>query len=272
MEALATKVAARYKKKLLSEKGNTIYEYSERQVALRNSQKAERLEKLRKNVHKLRARVKKDLASGDAEKVLTALAVGLMDHTAERVGNDESAEERGHFGVTGWQKGHVSFGKGKATISYTGKSGVKQKKSVTEKALVSALKDAHAACEGDDIFCHDTGKVTAAKVNAYLKKFDITAKDLRGLHANTVMQESLKVARKAGGELPSDPKKRKAQLTKEFKKALAETAEAVGHEPSTLKSQYLVPGLEEEYMKGRVMDKMVKTASVVASRYLSPTA
>lgn len=269
VSSLSARVAARYKKKMVSDEGNTIYQYSERQVALRNSKKAERLEKLRKNVHKVRAQVKKDLASGDPDKVLTALVVGLMDHTAERVGNDESAEERGHFGVTGWRKGHVSFAKGKATVKYVGKSGVKQKKIVSDKALVTALKDAHAACEDDDLFCHDGGKITAAKVNAYLKKFDVTAKDLRGLHANSRMQDALKAVRKAGGELSTDPKKRKTQLKKEWKKALEETAADVGHEPSTLNSQYLVPGLEEEFMKGgKVMDKMVKTAARVAALFL----
>lgn len=261
--SLSARVAARYKKRKKTEDGNTVYLYSERQIALRNSKKAERLEKLRKNVHKLRARVKKDLASKDPETALIALVVGLMDHTAERVGNDESAEQSGHFGVTGWQKGHVTFSKDKATVKYVGKSGVKQKKVVTDKALVTALKEAHAGCEDGDLFCHDGGKITATKVNAYLKKFGrgITAKDLRGLHANSRMQEALKAARKAGGELPSDPKKRKAQLKKEWKKALDETAADVGHEPSTLNSQYLVPGLEDEFMKGgKVTDEMVKTA------------
>lgn len=263
---LASRVAARYKGKKVLDTGTVVYEYSPRQVARRNNEKARRLEALRKNATRLRAQVKKDLKSGDPERVLTALAVGLMDHTAERVGNEESAQE-GHVGVTGWSKSHVSFGKGKATISYVGKSGVKQKKSVTDKALVSALRDAYEACE-EDIFCHDTGTVDAKKVNSYLKSFDITAKDLRGLHANTVMQQKLKAIRK--GELPIDPKERKAQLKAEFKKALEETASAVGHEASTLRSQYLVPGLEDEYMKGRVMDKMVKAAASerVAHRYI----
>lgn len=264
MTSLVLRVAARYKSKKKLESGNVLYQYSERQVARRNKQKAERLEKLRKSVHKLRARVKKDLQSKDPETVLIALAVGLMDHTAERVGNEESKEERGHVGVTGWQKSHVSFSKGKATIKYTGKSGVKQKKEVSEKALVSALRKAHEACKEGDLFCHEGGKITAAKVNEYLKEFDITAKDLRGLHANSRMQENLKSVRSKGGELPSDAKERKAQLKKEFKKALEITAEDVGHEPSTLRSQYLVPGLEEEFMKGRVMSKMVKTALLTA--------
>lgn len=264
----ASRVAARYKDKKKLESGNVLYQYSEQQIARRNNEKAKRLEALRKNVGSLRAQVKKDLKSGDPEKVLTALAVGLMDHTAERVGNPTSAEE-GHVGVTGWNKSHVSFSKGKATVSYVGKSGVKQKKTVTDKMLVSALRDAYEACE-DDIFCHASGTVDAKKVNAYLKKFDITAKDLRGLHANQTMQEKLKAIRK--GELPTDPKERKEQLKKEFKKALEETAADVGHEPSTLRSQYLVPDLEEEFMKGRVMDKMVKTASNVAQRFIQARA
>lgn len=261
---ISSRVAARYKDKKKTEQGNTVYLYSDQQISRRNNEKAKRLEQLRKNVHKVRAQVKKDLASGDPEKVLTALAVGLMDHTAERVGNSESAKE-GHYGVTGWTKDHVKFSKGKATVSYVGKSGVKQKKIVSDKALVLALKDAVEACEDGSIFCHETATIDASKVNKYLKKFDITAKDIRGLHANQTMQEKLKAVRK--GELPTDPKEKEKQLKDEFKKALEETAKEVGHEPSTLRSQYLVPGLEEEYMKGKVMDKMTKKADLsIAAR------
>jgi DNA topoisomerase IB len=266
-DILVSKVAARYKKKRLSEEGTAIYEYSERQISRRNNEKAERLETLRKNVHKVRAQVKKDLKSEDPDTVLKALAVGLMDHTAERVGNPQSAKD-GHFGVTGWGKKHISFGKGKATVTYVGKSGVKQKKTVSDPGLLKALRKAYDACK-DDIFCHEAGTVTASHVNAYLKKFEITAKDIRGLHANQKMQQKLKSLRK--GELPTDPKERKEQLKKEFEQALEETAAEVGHEAKTLQNQYLVPSMEEEYMKGRVMTKLVKEAGIaarVASTYM----
>lgn len=259
MNLTALRVAARYKGKKTTDKGNTVYMYSERQVAHRNAEKAKRLEGLRSSIDKLRSQVKKDLRSGDPDKVLTALAVALIDETYERVGNDDSADD-GHFGVTGWQKSHVSFGKGKANISYVGKAGVKQKKTVADKAVVQALRDAYEACPDDCIFEHDNGRVDAGKVNAYLEKFDISAKDLRGFHANREMQERLRSARK--GKLSEDKKEREKQLKAEWKKALEETAEAVGHEPSTLKSQYLVPGLEDQYMKdGTVTEKMVKKAS-----------
>ena len=43
----------------------------------------------------------------DEKTMLTALVIALMDKTAERVGNEESASESKHFGVTGFQKKHV---------------------------------------------------------------------------------------------------------------------------------------------------------------------
>jgi orotate phosphoribosyltransferase len=260
-----SKEAARYqeKKEVPKAKGNgttTVYVYSEGQVEHRNREKAKRVEKLRNNIDTLRADVKKDLKSDDEKTRLIALAVGLMDHTYERVGNDESAKE-GHFGVTGWQKKHVTFSGGKATVKYVGKSGVDQTKTVTDKALVSALKAACEAAEGDDSCV--TGAVKASDVNAYLKKHDITAKDIRGYHANTEVQTRLKAIRAKGGKLPSDPKEKQKKLKEEFKQALEETAEAVGHKATTLKSQYLVPGLERNYVErgGKIVEKLDKQSS-----------
>lgn len=255
---LGGRLAAKYKGKKKTDEGNTVYLYSDKQIEHRNRQKAKRVEKLRGKIGDLRTKVKKDLKSSDPEKKLTALAVALMDHTYERVGNDESAGD-GHYGVTGWHKGHVSFGKGKAKLKYVGKSGVKHDKEVTDKGILAALKDAYEAVEGEEanLFEWEGGKVTAEKVNAYLKDFDVTAKDIRGFHANNEMQTRLKAERKKGGALPEDKKKREKQLKEEFKTALEETAEAVGHEAATLRSQYLVPGLEDTFMKdGTIIDKL----------------
>jgi len=274
MSLFAQRVAARYKEKKKNPNGgDPIYLYSERQVAERNKGKAERLEKLSKSIHKLRAQVKKDMKSSDPSTALTALAVALMDHTYERVGNEESKEgdnEDGkpHFGVTTWQKSHVSFGKGKATISYVGKSGVKQKKTVTDGAILTALKKAYDACKEGDLFCHEEGRVNASKVNDYLKDFDITAKDIRGFHANDQMKAHLKAVRSKGGKLPEDKKEREKQLKDEFKEALELTAKEVGHEPSTLSGQYLVPGLEDNYKKDGTIISGMKAAALVA-RFLA---
>lgn len=259
--------AAKYKDKKQVPKADgkgttTVYEYSEKQVQHRNREKAKRVEALRKSIDKLRTQVKKDLKSEDPKTRLTALAVGLMDATYERVGNDESAKS-GHYGITGWLVKHVSFGKGSATISYVGKSGVKQEKVVDDSTLVSALKEATKGKSSDKLLCESEDcKVKASDVNSYLKDFNITAKDIRGLHANSEMQKRLKEVRSKGGTLPSDKKEREQKLKEEFKEALEGAAEAVGHEPSTLKSQYLVPGLADNFLsKGEVMTRFDKKAS-----------
>lgn len=262
MDPVVRAVVAKYKEKLISEKGNPVYLYSERQVASRNRQKAERVEKLRNHISKLRTQVKEDLKSEDPKKKLTALAVALIDHTYERVGNDGSAEN-GHYGVTGWQKQHVTFGKGSATIKYVGKSGVKHEKKVTDASILKALRAAWESVESAKlgIFDADGAKVSSRDVNSYLETFKVTAKDLRGFHANREMQERLKVLRGKGGKLPEDKKAREKKLKDEFQEALEDTAEIVGHESATLRKQYLVSSIEEAYLKdGTVVEKLTKSA------------
>lgn len=264
----AASLVARFKEKKKNPNGgDPIYLYSEKQVAERNKAKAERLEKLSGNIHKLRAQVKKDLKSSDGKTALTALAVALMDETAERVGSEASAagnlNDKGeaHFGVTTWKTKHISFKGNTAVIKYTGKSGVKHEKKVADAAIVSALKKAHESCKDGSVFCTEEGKVTGTTVNSYLKAFDITAKDLRGFHANNDMREALRAVRSKGGKLPTDKKEREKQLKDEFKEALETVAADVGHEPSTLKNQYLTPGLAEKFLENGEVMKGMKAAS-----------
>ena len=268
-DKLAYDVLAKFKRKKLLDSGTTVYMYSEKQIAERNRRKAKRLEKLRKNIKHLRSQVKRDLTAEDPEKALTALAVGLMDATAERVGSNASASgdlnEDGepHFGVTTWTKKHISFGKGGATIKYVGKSGVKHTKKLSDAGLVKALRKAYDCIEGEDcIFNLEKGSVGGKHVNAYLKTFGISAKDLRGFHANQGMREALKAVRSKGGKLPTDKKEREKKLKAEWEKALAEVAEDIGHEPATLSNQYLVPSLESAFLKdGTILEKLSKTAT-----------
>jgi 2'-5' RNA ligase len=261
-----TRVAARYKskKKIETKDGDeaTVYEYSDRQVANRHREKAERVEHLRNHITDLRARVKDDLKSDDPMTRMTALAVSLMDHTCERVGNDDSADD-GHYGVTGWLKKHITIRDGKATIKYVGKSGVDHEKTVDDGPTVTALKE---LCEGlgkeDAIFDTDDAKVSADEVNDYLAEFDVTAKDIRGFRANDEMCKALRAERAKGPkELPRARKEKDEILKAEFKRALETVAEVVGHEAATLRSQYLVPGLEDQYVHDGTVLKSLKVGT-----------
>lgn len=263
MEASPVRVASTYKKKRevpsADGKGTTtIYEYSERQIANRHKEKADRIEALRKKIPDLRKKVIKDLESDDVQTRMTALAIALIDETYERVGNSTSAKENKHYGVTTWEVSHVKISGGTATIKYTGKSGVDHEKKITDKKVVSCLKKAiEGKKDTDKILCGDECTVDASHVNEYLKPYDITAKDLRGLHANREVQERLEAVRKKGPSLPKDKKEKEKLLKEEFLEALEGAAEAVGHEAATLRSQYLVPGLEENYLTdGSVLKKL----------------
>lgn len=269
------RVLAKYKNKKEVDKADgsgktTVYEYGPIQQSNRNKDKAKRVEKLRKSIGKLRSKYKKDLSSSDPQKRLTALAVALIDNTYERVGNPESAKD-GHFGVTGWLKKHVTVKGNKATFKYVGKSGVKHDKTIEDKALVSALKKALDGKGAEDKVLCDGGDctITASEVNEYLKEFGVTAKDIRGLHANEEVRAALKKIRSEGPKLPTPRKERDPILKQELADALEIAAAAVGHEASTLKSQYLVPGMVDRFLHdGTVLDKLDKEATT-APRYAS---
>jgi len=261
---MAQRVAARYKKKVEDpDGGKPRYEYGPRQVANRNERKAEKAEKLRTSIDKLRKQVSRDLDGSDVTKQTMALVVSLMDQTYERVGNESSAKE-GRFGVTGWRCKHISFSGNKATLTYTGKSGVKHQKTVADKKVVSLLKNAVEGKDDGDHILTCEGKdglrcVDGSEVNKYLKEHGITAKDIRGFHANREMVTALKAVRSKGSKLPSGRKEKDKILKDELKKALEEVAKVVGHEPSTLKSDYLVPGLVDRFLHdGTVVENFKK--------------
>lgn len=242
-----------YLEKKEEESGNITYVYSEKHIKERNKKKAKKLMRLSKSLKNMRAQVKKDISSKDDRTRLAAISVALMDETYERVGNRYSAESMRHYGVTTWLVKHVKFSGSTARIKYVGKSGVKQDKLVKTPKVVSALKK---LCSGkkpsDLVFELDDFVLTDNNVNQYLRPFNITAKDIRGLHANVEVRKQLQKMKKG-----KDEKERKQN----FKDAVEEAAKIVGHKASTLKNQYLIPGYEEKYVtKGEIIGP--KTASI----------
>jgi len=215
----------------------------------RRTKKIKSVRHLAQNIHKLRNAVRTDLRSDDEKKRLTALAVALMDKTAERVGNESSAREHGHFGVTGFRNNHVEVNGNNVKIDYVGKSGVKQSKSFSDKAIADAIKKCKGNCKNknDNILTTSDGfKIRANRVNQYLERFDITAKDIRGYSANKMMQDYLTKTKK-----PSTPEERK----KVFLEGLKKVAERVGHGKNTLRLHYLLPNVEKTYINsGRVIN------------------
>ena len=254
-----------YVDKIKQESGNITYVYDEKHIDKRNKSKATRVANLSKSLTKLQSQLKKDITSNDQKTRLTALAIDVIDKTYERVGNTQSARDLKHYGVTTLMKKHLTFSGSKAIFNYIGKSGVKQRKEITDGKIVSALKEQVKNLKPTDtIFKGDGFTISAKHINKYLKPFNITAKDIRGMHANEEMIKELKKVRK--GKLPSDEKEKEKKLKEEFEKALETAAERVGHEPATLKNQYLVPGLKDDYMKDGKINKLAMESNVYISK------
>ena len=105
-----------YISKKVEESGNVTYIYDKKHIEKRNKDKAEKILKLTQSIKKLRKQVEKDIKDDNQ----VALVVAVIDETYERIGNQKSAKENGHFGVTTWRKKHIKFGKRLIKISIGG--------------------------------------------------------------------------------------------------------------------------------------------------------
>ena len=207
----------------------------------RRRKKTVSVKKLAEQIRGLRQKVTQDMKDDDEKLRLTATAVALMDCTAERIGNDDSAED-GHVGVTGFKKKHVTISGNKVKLNYVGKSGVKHEKEFTDERIAKILKaQMKKVKDGDFLLTTEDGiKIKGAQVNRYLKDYGVTAKDIRGYAANHMVINSLKNREKSSDE---------AERKKVMSEVLKKVAEAVGHGKATLRKHYLLPNIEDDYIK-----------------------
>lgn len=238
-----------YKEKKKTDKG-FVWLYDEKHVEKRWKEKKEKMKGLEKNLQKVRAKYQADLTSDDEKTRAIAAIVGIMDDTAMRIGNEDSAKE-GTYGATTLKVKHVKGGSSNITFDFPGKGAIEQNVVLKNNKVIKVVRDLMKGKKKDDfIFEIDGNKVWDRSVNRYLKEFGISAKDIRGFHANRLMKEQLK--------------------KKDFKDALKEVAEIVGHEEATLKNQYLDPELVAKYEdkgdkkddKGKDKDSKKKKASI----------
>jgi hypothetical protein len=209
---------------------------------------------LAEKIKGLRQRLTKDIKSLDEKISLTATAIAIMDCTAERVGNDTSAGN-GHFGVTGFKKCHIDIHGESVTLKYVGKSGVEHEKQFKNQNIATILKKSLKRCKSDNDFVFVTSdgfKIKSDRINRYLEEYGITAKDIRGYAANHKVIESLK-----GRNKSSDEKERKKVMSE----ILQKVADDVGHGKATLRKHYLLPNIENDYVKKGIIPTL-KQASL----------
>ncbi len=220
--------------------------YSKRELQARQAKKSAHVENLANNMQSLRYNITRDLNSDDEKVFLTATTLLVMEKTGERVGNSISMRN-GHRGVTGLLKSQVKVDGNTVTFKYTGKSGVKHEKVVTDSRLAENIRIALELSDSKYLFCTSDGfLIKADRINRYLKDFDVTAKALRGYSANVWLIEKLKQK-----DIPDTEKDRK----KEFLNSAQVVSKKIGHSRNMLRSQYLLPELENQYiLHGKIID------------------
>ena len=231
-------IEKRYPKasKKLKKGGNV----DEKVLEERWEKKKSSISQLANNIRSLRNNITRDLSSEDEKTALTALVISIIDSTAERVGNDNSADN-GHYGVTGFKKKHIKIDGNRITLKYIGKSGVEHDNSFSDEKIANYLKKAIENSPNEYVFTTSKGfEIKANKVNRYLKDFNVSAKDLRGYSANKWVIEKLKNI---------TPESKDTKRKKQFNDIVSIVAEKIGHGKATLKKHYLVPELEEIFIK-----------------------
>jgi 8-oxo-dGTP pyrophosphatase MutT (NUDIX family) len=238
------KLESYFSPKVMAKGGAVVL--SEKELAARWDKKKDQIMQLAGQLRSLRYNLTVDMKSDSEKDRLTALVISVMDKTGERVGNEESAED-GHFGVTGLMKKHVSVSGNTVKLNYIGKSGVEQEKSFSDELISSVLKKAIKESPSEFIFTTKDGfKIKNDKVNRTLDEYGVSAKDLRGFHANKFVIDKLKKE-----PISKDVKERAKQL----KEAIKWAATKVGHGATTLRNQYMLPELEAMFIeKGKLID------------------
>jgi DNA topoisomerase I len=223
-----------------------IREYSAEELEARALKKKGAIKNLSGNIRKLRSRVNEDLKSENEKDFLTALVIYTMLETSERVGNGTSAEN-GHFGVTGFRKKHVKTSGSFVEFNYTGKSGVDHEKKINNSRLSSGLAKAVKNSPNDRVFTTSDGfNIKNDRINRYLNRFGVSAKDIRGYSANKWIVSKLKRL------IPEDTDKKRK---KQFDKVVKEVAAKVGHGGATLKKHYMIPELQSNWIeKGNIIN------------------
>jgi DNA topoisomerase IB len=180
-------------------------------------------------------------------KLCAAVAL-LVDHTYIRVGAEdvEVKKARGvkgeHHGLLTLRVGHVTFGtvdgKPAAILDFIGKSGVSNKRIVSEKPLIDYLKKMTVGKRGNEKIFHLEGedRTTSAYdvVDQHFRsRYGCTPKDFRTYHGTRIAKEYLaKNSRKVKDE---------GDIKTIIQEAIVEAARHLGNEPATARKYYVDP-------------------------------
>lgn len=238
---------------------------------LRNLTKFYKMAAFGKVLPKIRAQVDKDLDKrGMPQEKVVALVIRLMEETHIRIGNDAYAKKNKSYGLSTLRSRHVEISKGKMKFHFSGKRGIENTVSVTDKKLIRLVNQ----CEeipGWEVFKYydEDGKkhsIDSGMVNHYLQELSgelFSAKDFRTWSATKIFFESL---REMG--YTEEEKQNKKNILQAYDTA----AEALNNTRSVCRSYYVHPHVVQLYETGGIVPYFKKVERKRTTKpYLSQT-
>jgi DNA topoisomerase-1 len=217
----------------------------------RDREKFQRVLALGRRLPALRRRWRRDLAHPglDRARVLAAAAT-LLDLGLFRVGGEEYAEDNDTYGLATLRRDHVRVRGGALVFDYLSKGGIRRVETVTDPAVrdvVAALR--RRRDPNPELFGYrQNGRwydLRSGPINDYLRELstmDITAKDFRTWHANTLMAAAL-------AEHVPVPRSATARR-RAVARAYAEVSEPLGNTPAVCKRSYVDPRVVDLFHDG----------------------
>jgi DNA topoisomerase-1 len=238
-------------------RGRRQYRYHPAYRRIRNLTKFERMPGVVAAIAIARAKVREHLAlpGMPREKVLAAL-IRLLDVTGIRVGNEESASENHTYGLTTLRNRHVEVEGATLTFHFTGKSGVKQEMTITDRRLARIVRQCHDL-PGQQLFQYideagEARSISSSDVNDYLRDATaeaLTARDFR-TWAGTV---ECAIALRDIGESSSE-----TDAKKNVVEAIKIAAAKLGNRVATCRAYYVHPAVPDAYLEGTLLQTMAK--------------
>jgi DNA topoisomerase-1 len=227
-------------------RGRKQYRYHAQFTEDRSSNKFADLLAFGQSLGPLRARVRRDLGSGDlGYDQVVAVIVRLLDITSLRVGNPEYATTNQSFGLTTLRDEHASIRGSTIRLAFRGKSAHEFDITVDNPRLAKLVR----RCQhlpGQSLFQYrtadgETRTVGSSDVNAYLSEFasvGMTAKTFRTWHATVRAASGLAKA------ATLDPTPRAAVINE----VVDDVAGMLGNTRAVCRKSYIHPAVVESYL------------------------
>lgn len=144
------------------------------------------------NLNNIRTKWMRDLNNDNSPNQLPALMLELSYQTSARIGTlGNQSDGKPTFGLTTLRKEHVTVSGNTATLKYVGKKGILNKH-VVNSAKISKLmkKFKNNASSGDWLFRSENGRISAKRINSYLKELgvNVTVHKFRHLRATEIFK------------------------------------------------------------------------------------